>query len=216
MKKLFAVVITVFAIFNVQASDWVNISSEDPAPAKITLISSQVSQSSVQFTLNGFWKNIVETDNGNAWLLSVEDGAPSIKKGAPDLPIFAGSLIVPDMSNMKVNIISSEYVEYNNVLIAPSKGNLTRDIDPATIPFEFGEVYETDAFYPGMLAVLNDPYIVRDFRGQAIHFQPFQYICFSYVQALKNLILFCTVLQVHIFPYRDWHTFVHEALYEYH
>ena len=100
---------------------------------------------------------------------------PSIILGAPDLPVFAGSVIVPDMSQMKVNVISSEYVEYNDVLIAPSKGNLTRDIDPADVAYVYGKQYETNAFYPGELAKINEPYIIRDLRGQALHFQPFQY-----------------------------------------
>ena len=144
MKKLFAVAIIIIAFLNVQASDWVNISSAEPASANISLISSQVMQSSVQFTLNGFWKEIVTTDQGELWLISLDNGAPSIQMGAPDLPIFSGSIIIPDMANMKVNIISSEFVEYNNVLVAPSKGNLSRQIDPSSVPFEFGKYYETD------------------------------------------------------------------------
>ncbi|MCB2207004.1 MAG: T9SS type A sorting domain-containing protein [Bacteroidetes bacterium] len=175
MKKLFAIAIVIIAFLNVQASDWVNISSDEPAPANISLISSQITESSVHFTLSGFWKEVISTDQGDAWLISLENGVPSIQQGAPDLPIFAGSIVVPDMSNMKVQVLSSQYVEYNNVLIAPSKGNLTRDIDPATVPYSFGKPYETNAFYPGELAKINEPYIIRDLRGQALHFQPFQY-----------------------------------------
>ena len=175
MKKLFIVTIITIAFLNLQASDWVNVTSDQPAQANVSLISSQITQSSVHFTLNGFWKDEVLTDQGNSWLISLENGAPLLLKGAPDLPILSGSIIVPDMSHMKVNIISSQYVEFNDVLIAPSKGNLTRDIDPATIPYEFGKQYDNDAFYPGELAKINEPYIIRDLRGQAIHFQPFQY-----------------------------------------
>ncbi len=175
MKKLFIVAIIAIAFLNLQASDWVNVTSGQPAQANVSLISSQITQSSVHFSLNGFWKDVVETDQGNAWLISLENGAPLLLKGAPNIPIFAASVIIPDMSHMKVNIISSQYVEFNDVLIAPSKGSLTRDIDPATIPYEFGKQYDNDAFYPGELAKINEPYIIRDLRGQAIHFQPFQY-----------------------------------------
>ena len=155
MKKLFIVAIITIAFLNLQASDWVNVTSSQPAQSNVSLISSQITQSSIHFSLNGFWKEIVETNQGNSWLISLENGAPLLLKGAPDLPIFAGSIIVPDMSHMKVNIVSSQYVEFNDVLIAPSKGNLTRDIDPATIPYEFGKQYDNDAFYPGELAKIN-------------------------------------------------------------
>ncbi len=175
MKKLLIVVITVVAFMNVQASDWVSVTSDQPAGADITLISSQITYSSVQFTLNGFWKDVVATDRGSAWRISLENGIPSLEQSAPDLPVFSTSLVVPDKAHMTVRVISSKYVEFTDVLIAPSKGNLTRDIDPSTVPYNFGAQYNKDVFYPAELAVINEPYIVRDVRGQALHFQPFRY-----------------------------------------
>jgi len=98
-----------------------------------------------------------------------------MEKGAPDLPKFTKSLIIPDLATMQVTILSSKYTDVKNVNVAPSKGNFTRDIDPSTVAYEYGKMYEKDAFYPKKLAVLNDPYIVRDFRGQALQVFPFQY-----------------------------------------
>ncbi len=175
MKKLFVIVIAVFAIMNVQASDWVPVTSDQPARADITLISSQITHSSVQFTLNGFWNEVVATDHGDAWHISLGNGISSLAEGAPDLPVFSASLVVPDKAHMEVHVVSSKYVEFTDVLIAPSKGNLTRDIDPSTVPYTFGTQYTKDVFYPRELAVVNEPYIVRDVRGQALHFQPFRY-----------------------------------------
>jgi len=175
MKKLFFIAIIILAYVSVQASDWVKVTSDQPAKADIKLVNSQVSRSTVHFTLNGFWKNVVETDHGTAWVISLDNDVRPLVKGAPDLPLFSASLVVPDRAKMKVNIVSSKYVEFNDVLIAPSKGNLTRDIDPETVPYYFGTAYDNNAFYPGDLAELNDPYIIRDVRGQAVHFQPFQY-----------------------------------------
>jgi len=175
MKKLLFIAIIILAYVSAQASDWVKVTSDQPAQADISLISSQISQSTVHFTLDGFWKEVVETDRGTAWVLSLDNDAQLLVKGAPDLPIFSASLVVPDKAKMKVNIVSSKYVEFNNVLMAPSKGNLTRNIDPATIPYYFGAEYDNNAFYPGDVATINKPYIIRDVRGQAVHFQPFQY-----------------------------------------
>ena len=68
--------------------------------------------------------------------------------------MIATSLIIPDQSGTKLNVLSADYTEYFNVLIAPSKGNLLRTEDPSLIPYEFGAVYELDEFYPGELAYL--------------------------------------------------------------
>lgn len=175
MKKVLFGFLIFSLVYGLKAADWVNIHSDQPAPAKFTLINSNVHSSTVQFNLEGFWKNEVNTGRGTAWLIHTEKGGKILKKGAPDLPRFATSLIIPDQSAMKVSVVSAEYRDIKNVLIAPSKGNLTRDIDPASVPYDYGKYYEVDAEYPGDVSKLDDPYIIRDYRGQALVIQPFQY-----------------------------------------
>jgi hypothetical protein len=98
-----------------------------------------------------------------------------LQKGAPDLLKLSSSVIIPDMAKMKVEIISSDYTEVQNISIAPSKGNLYRNINPSDVPFFYGDVYSQNNFYPGNLASLQTPYIFRDYRGQSVWFYPFQY-----------------------------------------
>lgn len=175
MKKFFTILIASLVFTGVYATDWVKIKSAQPTKGEISLVNSTVSKSVLEFNLEGFWKKEITTEKGEAWLISVEDGAPLLEKSAPDLPIFAESLIIPDQANMKVSLVSSEFVEYTNVLIAPSKGNLPRTILPSSLPYEYGVQYEIDADFPGELAELSEPYIIRDYRGQVVKFQPFQY-----------------------------------------
>ncbi|HIF83830.1 MAG TPA: hypothetical protein EYQ37_08310, partial [Candidatus Marinimicrobia bacterium] len=47
--------------------------------------------------------------------------------------------------------------------------------DPASVPYTFGQAYETDEFYPQDIVFMRNPYIMRTVRGQAIVFQPIQY-----------------------------------------
>ncbi len=177
IRKTSVLMLLVFAvsIVNLFASDWVNIQSEQPSTAQIQLNYSNIQVSQLHFKLDGFQKSEVITERGNAWTISVESGVPILKEGAPELPLFPTSLIIPDLSEMKVEIISSQYEEYSNVLIAPSKGNLIRTVHPDDVPYSYGQDYSMDAFYPGNLGQLRDPYIVRDYRGQTVLFQPFQY-----------------------------------------
>ena len=172
---LLSLLVSLFIMSGLFASDWVKVTSNDPAPADISLLSSSINSSTVQFKLEGFWQNQVDTEKGPAWLITMADGGRMLTKGAPDLPVFVSSLIIPDQSKMKVQIVSAEYEEFENVLVAPSKGNLTRDIKPSGVPYEYGKYYEVNAMFPGNLAKLDDPYIVRDYRGQALKIQPFQY-----------------------------------------
>jgi hypothetical protein len=83
--------------------------------------------------------------------------------------------MIPNAANMKIDILNSEYIDIENIDIAPSKGNLNRDVNPSTIAYEFNPTYNEDAFYPGELTSLGNPYIVREIRGQGINVFPLQY-----------------------------------------
>lgn len=95
--------------------------------------------------------------------------------GAPDLPSIPRSIIISDTQKMAATVIDATYKEYSNIQIAPSKGNLPRTINPDEIPYEFGPVYSSNSWYPQTLVELRDPYILRDFRGQVVVLNPFQY-----------------------------------------
>jgi hypothetical protein len=117
----------------------------------------------------------VATPQGNMQIIQVEQGTPVLKAGAPDLPRLAFSLIIPTDKASKLTVVESEYTDIPNVRVAPSKGKLYRNQQPADVPYVFGDVYQKNAFYPAQVAVGNPPFVVRDFRGQTIHVNPVQY-----------------------------------------
>jgi hypothetical protein len=112
---------------------------------------------------------------GHEYLLISLPGEPvSMDKGAPALPHVNRSLIIPDDAAMAVQVLSASYEEIP-VKVAPSKGNLYRDLDPATVPYELGQAYGIDAFQPASLATLGEAYILRDHRGMVVRVNPFRY-----------------------------------------
>jgi hypothetical protein len=139
------------------------------------LTSSSKTNTNLTFELNSYWMSEVQTPNGVENIVNAMESARMQKAGAPDLPLFSASLIIPDHGKMEVKIVNSTYTEIANVSIAPSKGNLTRDINPADVAYEYGKPYQENTFFPGNLAQINKPYIVRDFRGSALWVYPFQY-----------------------------------------
>ncbi|MCK4511113.1 hypothetical protein KAW64_05200, partial [bacterium] len=74
-----------------------------------------------------------------------------------------------------VRVISSHYIDYPNVPAAPSKGHITRDIDPATVAYSFDSFYGSTEWYPSELAYAREPYIMRDVRGMVVVVNSFQY-----------------------------------------
>ena len=139
------------------------------------MVSSSENEIVVDFTLGGFNLTRVSTPNGTQHIVSVPKMAPMLEAGAPDLPQFPVPAIIGDLAEMQVSVTKSTFTDYENVEIAPSKGNLSRQIDPESVPYSYGEMYSQNAFYPVAQAHLEAPYILRDFRGQNIMVTPFAY-----------------------------------------
>ncbi|MCY7411269.1 MAG: C25 family cysteine peptidase [Chitinophagales bacterium] len=141
----------------------------------ITLLSDDGTTTSVKFSVGSFEEQLVLTPKGNAVIIKTDECTQILKAGFPDLAKLTASIIIPDQSSMKVEVAGSEYEDYENIIVAPSKGSITRNIDPSSIPFTYNEVYDQDAFFPKNITELREPYIIRDYRAQTIIVYPFQY-----------------------------------------
>ena len=154
--------------------------------SKINLINSNIDQTTLEIIVDGYSLNEVLE---NQFSIKIDKGSPILLEGAPNLPKLNTSIIIPDQKNMKIKVLDSEYIELTDINIIPSKGNLSRDVDPKTIPYIYGEQYEKDSFYPYNLASLGDPYIIRDIRGQSVIINPIQYNPISKVLRIYNRIV---------------------------
>jgi Peptidase family C25/Propeptide_C25/Secretion system C-terminal sorting domain/Peptidase family C25, C terminal ig-like domain/PKD-like domain len=175
MKSLLIVFSLVFCGFAANADQWTKITNDTQEAAKIELVQSGVNQSVIHFSFGGFIEKKVETDRGVAVVVELPKGSPIMQKGTPDLPKLTASVIIPERAKMMVKVLDFKAKEFYNYEIAPSKGNLYRDVDPATVPFEYAPIYNEDGFSPESLSYLRDPHIIRDYRGQTVVVQPFQY-----------------------------------------
>ncbi|MEP7129131.1 MAG: C25 family peptidase propeptide domain-containing protein, partial [Chitinophagales bacterium] len=141
----------------------------------ISLLTDDAGKVTIKFEAGSFIQKKVNTPAGEAVIINIDKGTSMLEQGFPDLPKLTASIIVPDDKNMAVSVTESQYADYENVIVAPSKGSLNRDVDPATVAYTYGEVYSENNFFPKKLAALREPYILRDFRGQTVIVYPFQY-----------------------------------------
>ena len=175
MKKVVFTLALVAMSIMTMAQQWVGINGNTPAAPQVKLISSSEARVIVDFSLSGFSMTRVSTPNGLQQVISVPKMASMLEAGAPDLPHFPIPAIIGDAAEMEVNVISCLFKDYQDIEVAPSKGNFSRQIDPETVAYTYGPMYQKDAFYPTNQAYLETPYIYRDFRGQNIMVQPFTY-----------------------------------------
>jgi hypothetical protein len=143
--------------------------------AKIELISADNYETTIKVSISDFDMNDVQTQRGIAKKLILKNAYPFIEKDAPELLKVSVSVAIPFGAEMEAEVISKQYTDFQNILVAPSKGNLTRDINPSSVPYNFGKIYQLNEFYPNKLTELQSPYIMRDITGQALSVYPFQY-----------------------------------------
>ena len=168
MKKIFILAVVLSCLY---ATKMVVVNNTAPA---VNLLSSNIDRSVLEFTGGDFTKTSL-TINGKEYFHLNFQGEPNLlEMGSPQLPKLVRSIIIPDNSQMKINIIESEYLEYD-ISVAPSKGSIARNIDPKTVPYTFSDVYSTDNYFPSETVKLGEPYIMRDFRGITVTFHPFRY-----------------------------------------
>ena len=176
MKKT-SLLTALFLMFSFMgfAQEWHGITSDSPTKMKQTLVSSTENEIVIDVNIDGFYTQSVKTPNGKQFVISMDKMASMLEAGAPDLPVGHISAVIGDKAEMAVNVVSSNYVDFENIEVAPSKGNFSRQINPEDVPYTYGEVYSQNAFWPASQAYLEAPYILRDLRGQNIMINPVAY-----------------------------------------
>ena len=154
---------------------WTELNSSKPATFSIQLISSSENSIKVNVQVPGFYLNEVTTPRGVAYIVSVPKSVSTAHAGEPNLPMTGIPTMIGDRARMNIRVIDAQYRDFENIEVAPSKGDFSRQIDPATVPYTYGDCYSQDAFFPANNVDLYEPYIIRDFRGQNMAVYPFAY-----------------------------------------
>ena len=135
MKK-----ITIFIFINFLLSNsWIGINSNVPKSYNKEIISSTEDETIIHFSLEGYSLHPVKTQNGQAFKVSTMLGASLLELGSPDVQKLSVSLKIPNNKRMTTEVISSDFIELENIIIAPSKGNLSRLINPDEVPYSWND-----------------------------------------------------------------------------
>lgn len=148
----------------------------------------------IKYTLDMFLMKPVMINDVQYTFITLGKEPNSLMAGAPDLPFIPRSIIIPDTATMGVRVIATAFTDYHDLLVAPSKGNLLRTVNPDDVPYEFGAMYSKNAWYPSAIAELQEPYILRDFRGQVVTIYPFQY------NPVEATLRFYTDITIEVYP----------------
>ncbi len=139
------------------------------------LTSSDLSDTEFEFHLGDFERNAQMISGNEYHNFAMDHSVLMSELGAPAMPFFSEGVQVSLQGNVSYEVVYDDVTIVEDINIVPSKGNLKRNVDPATIPFTFGEVYSQNEFFPGELSQMSEPFILRNTRGVTISLFPYQF-----------------------------------------
>ena len=157
------------------APQWTSVLSDQPETFRTQLISSSENSVKVNVQVPGFFTTNVTTPRGEAKVITMPKAVSTAKAGEPEMPMTGIPAIIGDQARMNIRVLDAQYMDFEGIEVAPSKGDFSRQIDPATVPYTYGACYSQDAFFPASNVGLYEPYIIRDFRGQNMVIYPYAY-----------------------------------------
>ena len=102
--------------------------------------------------------------------------AETSEEGKPSMPALTSFLAIPYETGVEISVTYSGYEDVDNIDIAPTQPSQSEANPEEVIPFTIDQqAYATDAFYPGELAIADQPVIMRDIRMLPISVYPAQY-----------------------------------------
>ena len=101
------ILIQAILCLNILLASWQDVTSNSPTQTNIDVISSNVETTILDFSIDGFHLIPVQTSQGEMFLVKLNDGASLLEASAPDLQKFGRSIIIPDQSEMHINILLS-------------------------------------------------------------------------------------------------------------
>ena len=112
-----------FAVSTAQVSTGTD-TQQKAKDTEVKLVSSDIETTVIDIKVNNHQLLSADPSNENLFKVKSGDAVSMLISGAPDLAKIATSIVIPDDAEMQVEVLSSSYTDYENIEIAPSKGNL--------------------------------------------------------------------------------------------
>jgi gingipain R len=164
MKKITTFIIIVLGMLATQAQN-----------IQYTLLSSNNNEAVVRVNFGTYQTETVSVNGVEMQKLHMADAYPVLKAGSPELLQTAFSLIVPEGSSPEVELLDAQYTTVQHFALAPSKGKLYRNVNPASVAYTTNQDYQANRYLLGNNVVPGEEYQLRDYHGMNFKVYPFDY-----------------------------------------
>ena len=195
MKKLILLLFVFSLIPSVDESEGSHLPiSKSSRAVQIKVLRDSPLGTTIEFEIKDWTLQPVQIGDKIYSKIFLPNAVTFLKKGFPELPRLSKSVIIPNDAHISYRILESEYETKVIPPVLPSKGNLKRNVNPADVPYTFNKFYKSDNWFPKKTIELHEPFIIRDFRGITIQFNPFQF------NPEKEELKICKRIVIEIYP----------------
>ncbi len=143
---------------------------------QFAVLSSSPQKTVVELNLDGCYltDTTVQGTSFQIVNLGIAAGGTRAEVGAPQIPVVAHFIAIPDDRDVRVEIVQLDTVRRRGYNLFPAQPPLPEN--QSEPPFTIDEKrYQTDEFYPVAFAEVSQPMIMRDFRLVQLVLQPLQF-----------------------------------------
>lgn len=154
---------------------WISPTGEPVSGVSMSLVKSDSVSTIVRFHINGVEVNDRSIDGRTYTDVTIPGTYNTDVVGQPSLPTFSQSLMIPASANATLRVLDMRTAEEALGEPTPSKGSITRDVAMSSVPYTFGDIYETAGRFPTTEVSLSRAYTVRDIHGVTVALNPVIY-----------------------------------------
>ena len=170
-RILFVIILILFYSF--LFAEWIEIDANQEKLFECR--ASNLEQTELHFTLDGFESETIDQDGQIYQKLSYWNEGEFAEVGKPDLPRFSRLVAIPEQGTVSFEIINLQEEILTNMNIYPRQ-EFQKDNQPIETRFvKDEEFYARDEVFPGEIVEIGTPAILRDFRIVNVTIDPFQY-----------------------------------------
>jgi len=170
---IFALVL-MFGMTATASAAWIDQGSQTQVEPRIAA-SGAPSSVTMDIEVPGFELSTVDIDGSPHSLIAVPGHVWHMEAGLPELPYITQSIAIAGRGMPSVRVLDARWNELSVDPVVPSRGHISREVDPSTVPYRHGAFYGEGGVYPQAVTELGDAFIVRDMRGVSVRVNAFRY-----------------------------------------
>jgi len=148
--------------------------TEEKDGYSLEVVESNPQHTVLQFTLNRFETKPITIEGTPYQILSMSDSGIFNKKGLPQVPKVYRHVEIPSSGTPIIRVTGEAHDELALGMVAPSKGDILRNVDPESVPYFFDSFYQgKSGGFPKAPATLSAPFHFRNARGVTVKLHPF-------------------------------------------